>query len=58
LLRTPIPEGMSVILLADRGFDRTELAKKCQQLRWRYLIRSKPEVWVEGAASACSLLLR
>jgi len=48
LLRTMIPEGMPVILLADRGFGRTELAKTCQQLRFRYLIRIKPDVWIEG----------
>jgi hypothetical protein len=50
LLRELIPSGVPVILLADRGFGRTELAKVCQQLGFRYLIRIKPEVWVEGAS--------
>ena len=49
LLRTLIPEGVPVILLADRGFGRTELAKVCQQLGFRYAIRIKPDVYVEGA---------
>src|SRR5262249_31642956 len=49
LLRTMAPEGVPVILLAGRGFGRTELARGCQQLRFRYLVRIKPDVWVEGA---------
>jgi hypothetical protein len=48
-LRTLLPEGVPVILLADRGFGRTELAKVCRQLGLRYAIRIKPDVWVEGA---------
>jgi hypothetical protein len=50
LLRDLIPPGVPVILLADRGFGRTELAKTCQQLGFRYVVRIKPDVWVEGAA--------
>ncbi len=50
LLRTMIPDGVPVILLADRGFGRTELARVCQQLGFRYVIRIKPDVWVEGAS--------
>jgi hypothetical protein len=48
LLREVIPPGYPVILLADRGFGRTELARVCQQLGFRYLVRIKPDVWVEG----------
>jgi hypothetical protein len=47
LLRDLIPEEVEVILLADRGFGRTELARTCQRLRLRYLIRITPDVWVE-----------
>lgn len=47
LLRTMIPSSTSVILLADRGFGRTELARLCQDLGFRYLIRIRPDVWVE-----------
>lgn len=50
LLRDLIPAGVPVILLADRGFGRTELAKVCQQLGFRYVIRIKLDVWVEGAS--------
>jgi len=44
LLVTMLPAGVKVILLADRGFGRTELAKTCRDLCLRYLIRIKPEV--------------
>jgi hypothetical protein len=46
LLRTMIPETVPVILLADRGFGRTELARTCQGLGFRYVIRIRPDVWV------------
>jgi hypothetical protein len=48
LLRDLVPTGVPVILLADRGFGRTELGRLCQQLGFRYVIRIKPDVWVEG----------
>jgi hypothetical protein len=44
LLVTTLPAGVKVILLADRGFGRTELARTCEQLKIRYLIRIKPDV--------------
>jgi hypothetical protein len=56
LLRTMIPAGYPVILLADRGFGRTELAKLCQELKFRYLVRIKPDVWVEGPQFTGELL--
>lgn len=46
LLVTMLPGGVRVILLADRGFGRTELANTCRDLRLRYLIRIKPDVRV------------
>lgn len=46
LLVTMLPGGVKVILLADRGFGRTELAKTGADLKLRYLIRIKPEVRV------------
>jgi hypothetical protein len=55
LLRDLIPRGVPVILLADRGFGRTELAKLCRQLDFRYVVRIKPDVWVEGP-QYCGLL--
>jgi hypothetical protein len=48
LLRDLIPPGVPVVLLADRGFGRTELAKLCRRLDFRYVVRIKPDVWVEG----------
>jgi Transposase DDE domain len=47
LLRTLVPESVPVVIGADRGFGRTELARTCQQLRVHYLVRIKPDVWVE-----------
>ena len=47
LLRTMIPPDVRVVLLADRGFGRGELARVCQHLGFHYVIRIKPDVWVE-----------
>jgi len=47
LLKSLLPEGIQVILLADRGFGRTELARTCQQLGLHYVIRIKPDVYVK-----------
>ena len=46
-LKTLLPAGTRVILLADRGFGRTELARTCQALGFHYLIRINPDVWVD-----------
>jgi hypothetical protein len=35
LLKTLLPPELTVILLADRGFGRTELARTCQQLGYQ-----------------------
>ena len=48
-LRTMLPEGTRVIVLADRGFGRTEYARTCQQLGFHYVIRIEPKVWVANA---------
>jgi hypothetical protein len=56
LLRTMIPEKVAVILLADRGFGRTELARTCQLLGFHYLIRITPDVWVENRVFRGKLL--
>jgi hypothetical protein len=55
VLRSMIPEAVRVILLADRGFGRTELARFCQRYGFRYVIRVKSDVWVEGASYAGNL---
>ena len=49
-LRTMLPEGKRVILLADRGFGRTELARFCQQYHFAYVIRIQPDVYVNGSS--------
>lgn len=46
LLVSMLPSGVKVILLADRGFGRTELARVCLDLGVRFLIRIKPDVRV------------
>lgn len=49
LLRTLIPRGVPVVILADRGFGRAEWAAACQELGFRYLVRIKPAVTVACA---------
>jgi len=56
LLQTVLPDGIRVILLADRGFGRTELARTCQQLGFHYVIRIRPDVWVDNAEFRGKLL--
>ncbi len=47
LLRSMIPPSVKVILLADRAFGRTELARLCQKhLHFHYIIRIRPDVYV------------
>ena len=48
LLRSLIPHHIPVIVLADRGFGRTEFARACQRNKLNYVIRIRPEVWVES----------
>jgi len=47
LLKSLLPEWMTVIVVADRGFGRTELARTCQQMGFHYVIRIRPDVYVE-----------
>jgi Transposase DDE domain len=47
LLRDLIPRHVPVILLADRGFGRADMATDCRNFGFRYLIRIKPDAWVE-----------
>ena len=39
LLRTMIPQSVDVTILADRGFGRAEMARQCQKLKFKYIIR-------------------
>jgi Transposase DDE domain len=45
-LRDLLPPGARVILLADRGFGRAELAKTCRAIGFSFVIRIKPDVRV------------
>jgi hypothetical protein len=47
LLRDMVPPALKVVLLADRGFGRTELGRLCQQLHFHYVIRITPDVWIK-----------
>jgi len=46
LLRALVPDRVGLIVLADRGFGRAELARTCRQIGLHYLIRIKPDAGV------------
>jgi hypothetical protein len=46
LLKSLLPAYVRVIVLADRGFGRAELARACRQIGLHFLIRVKPDVGV------------
>jgi hypothetical protein len=48
VLKSMVPNGQKVILLADRGFGRTELARFCQYQGFDYVIRINPDVHVRS----------
>jgi hypothetical protein len=56
LLRTLLPPQVRVVLLADRGFGRTEMARLCQELGFDYVIRIRPDVWVRAPGFRGKLL--
>ena len=56
VLRSMIPREMKVIILADRGFGRTELARFCQSQQFDYVIRICPNVHVRCASYSGKLL--
>lgn len=47
LLRTMVPDSTQVVVLADRGFGRAEMARECQGLKFDFLIRIRPDVYVQ-----------
>ena len=51
-----IPPQVKVILLADRGLGRTELARFCQRHGFNYVIRIQPNVHVNCASYRGTLL--
>jgi hypothetical protein len=56
VLASMVPPGQKVILLADRGFGRTELARFCQRHAFDYVIRIQPNVHVRCASFSGKLL--
>jgi hypothetical protein len=56
VLRSMVPRSQRVLLLADRGFGRTELARFCQQQDMDYVIRINPNVHVRCDAYVGKLL--
>jgi hypothetical protein len=56
VLASMVPPGQKVILLADRGFGRTELARFCQRHGFDYVIRIQPNVHVRCASYSGKLL--
>lgn len=49
LMRQMIPAHVKVIVLADRGFGRAELARFCQSIGLDYVIRICTKVWIQVA---------
>lgn len=43
---TVVPDGVSIIVLADRGFVQTELMTTLTRMGWHYRIRLKSDCWV------------
>lgn len=48
VFRTMVPESVQLIILADRGFGRAEMARECQKLEFGYIIRIEPKVYIKG----------
>jgi hypothetical protein len=46
LLRTMVPSSTRIVVLADRGFGRTEMARTCQKLGYGYILRISPDVYI------------
>jgi hypothetical protein len=55
MLRQMIPRHLKVILLADRGFGRTELGRFCQRMNFHYVIRIQGKVQVTFGDQQCRL---
>lgn len=56
-LRAMIPRelGVAVVILADRGFGRTELGRFCQRYGFHYVIRIQPKVFIQVGTVKCRL---
>jgi hypothetical protein len=47
LLRSMVPASTEIIILADRGFGRAEMARTLHKMGFSYIIRIQPEVWIK-----------
>ncbi|HEY1685912.1 MAG TPA: IS4 family transposase [Tepidisphaeraceae bacterium] len=56
VLRSMIPDSIQVVILADRGFGRTELARFCQHHHFAYVIRIQPKVVIHSGSYRGTLL--
>ena len=45
-LKSMIPGSFQVVILADRGFGRAEWAAVCQELKFHYVVRIRPDVTI------------
>ena len=50
-LQAALPDGVRILILADRGFGRAELIRTCQRLNLDYLIRVRGDVTVRVSGS-------
>jgi hypothetical protein len=48
VLRTMIPESVQLVILADRGSGRADMARDCQKLGVFYIICIEPTVYIKG----------
>jgi len=48
VFRMMMPESVAEVILADRGFGMTEIARECQKLQFGYVIRIQPKVYIKG----------
>jgi hypothetical protein len=56
LFRTMVPKSTEVVILADRGFGRAEMARECQKLNFDYVIRIEPRVYVKSRGFTGNLI--
>jgi len=56
LFRTMVPATTEVVILADRGFGRAEMARECQKLKFSYIIRVEPRVYIKSRSFTGNLV--
>ena len=56
LLKDMLPAHVRVIVLADRGFGRADMARFCRQIGFHYVIRIRPDVWIRCSGFRGKLL--